>query len=437
MTVIRVGICSLLAFMVLTDGGLPDWSAAIFELGAAVLFVLWSVRALRHRVVDIRRSLLYFPVLSLIALCLAQNVFGVSVYAYATKIELLKWIAYFALAFLAVQSFRTPVQLRSLSIFLLTFGFLVALFAIAEHYTFNGRLYWFLPLPQSSEPFGPFVDRDHFAGFIELTAPFGFAMLLDGKWRGAKTVFVVLLTSVPIAALILCGSRGGIAAFVFAILLLIFMLRRRNARIRQFVVFGSLAALSATLVLWFGAAVTMQRFKTLTASNISRDQRLSLYSGAWRIFLDNPSIGTGLGTLETVFPQYETYYNGRVVDHAHNDYLELLAETGATGGLLGLAFIVLLCRRGIANFNSSEHGAEHAFHAGALAACGALLAHSFVDFNLHVPSNALLFLILGTLASADRDGISVGTCKRPDQIARRKRGPARDYSASRPAAAAR
>ena len=402
MSAIRVGICSLLVFAVLTDGGVPDWSTAVLEIGAAVLFVFWAIVAVRQRQIDLRPNWLYLPVLGLIAFCLVQKFFGLSVYPYATKIELLKWIAYFALAFLGVETFRTPAQSKSLAVFLVSFGFLVALFAIAQHYAFNGKLYWFVPLPQSSEPFGPFVDRDHFAGFIELTAPFGLAMLFNGTWRGERAALVALFTAVPITALVLCGSRGGILGFAFASLFLIFVSQRQNMRIRQLLAFASLIILCGSLVFWLGASATMQRFGTLTVSDLSRDQRVSMDRDTLRIFQDHYTTGTGLGTLETVFPRYETDYTGRVVDHAHNDYLELLAETGAIGGFLGLVFIVLLFRQGFTNLNSRQCQSDHVFYAGALASCSALLVHSFVDFNLHVPANACLFLLLATLASADR-----------------------------------
>ncbi len=402
MSVIRVGICSLLAFAVLTDGGVPDWSTAVLEIGAALLFVLWGFVTVRQRQIDLRPNWLYLPVLGLIVFCVAQTFLGLSAYPYATKIELLKWIAYFALAFLAVEAFRDGAQLKAFSVFLVSLGFFVALFAIAQAYTFNGKLYWFVPLPQSSEPFGPFVDRDHFAGFIEMTAPFGLATLLHRTWRGEKAALVALLTAVPIAALILCGSRGGIVGFAFAVLFLIFISRRRSIEIRQLFAFASLMTVCGAIVFWFGASATMQRFEALTVSDISRDQRVSMDRDTLRIFRDHYPTGTGLGTLETVFPQYETNYTERVVDHAHNDYLELLAETGIIGGLLGLAFILLLFRQGFANLNSHECQPRHAFYAGALAACSALLVHSFVDFNLHVPANACLFLLLATLASAGK-----------------------------------
>src|SRR5260370_8272793 len=80
-------------------------------------------------------------------------------------------------------------------------------------------------------------------------------------------------------------------------------------------------------------------------------------------------------------------------DHGHNDYFELLANTGLIGGVLGLAFVAVLFWFGYANLRSARSPGGRAFYGSALAACAGILLHSFVDFNLHLPSNALLFLI--------------------------------------------
>src|SRR5487761_196910 len=403
MGAIRVGICALLAFAVLAAGGVPAWRTGILEIGAAGLLLLWGAAAIRTRRVEIHGNCLYVLVLALIAFCFAQKLFGLSVYSYATKMELLKWISYFVISFLAVEAFRTTAQLKHLAVFLISLGFVVALFGIVQYLTFNGRLYWFAALPHPSEPFGPFVDRDHFAGFVELTAPLDLAMLLHGPWRGEKTALVGLFTAVPIAALVLSGSRGGIVGLGFAVMVLAFITQCRGVRMRRFFAFASLLILAGASMLWLGANATIQRFEKLTTSNISRDQRLSMDRDTWRVFAGHPWAGTGLGTLETVFSQYESVYDARSVDHAHNDYVELLAETGTIGGILGLAFVALLLRQGITHLRLCEDPFNRAFHAGALAACCALLMHSFVDFNLHVPANALAFLLLAALVSAEMD----------------------------------
>jgi O-antigen ligase len=103
--------------------------------------------------------------------------------------------------------------------------------------------------------------------------------------------------------------------------------------------------------------------------------------------------------LETVFPRYESYYDGRIVDHAHNDYLELLADTGLIGGMCMLGFIALLAWRGLSNLRATHNPVRQFVYAGSLVACTGLLLHSLVDFNLHIPSNALLFLLLAAMAT--------------------------------------
>jgi O-antigen ligase len=105
-----------------------------------------------------------------------------------------------------------------------------------------------------------------------------------------------------------------------------------------------------------------------------------------------------LGTLVVVFPRYEVDYDGKLVDHAHNDYIETLADLGIPGGLLGLGFLVVLFNRGVGALESEQSHFSFAFHAAALTACVGLLFHNLVDFNFQIPSNALIFLIQAGLA---------------------------------------
>ena len=122
--------------------------------------------------------------------------------------------------------------------------------------------------------------------------------------------------------------------------------------------------------------------------------------GAAHIFLDYPIIGCGVGTLVDVFPQYENAYDGKLVDHVHNDYMETLAEAGILGGLCGAAFLWLLYREARKNFQAEQGHFSRALHAGAIAAVGGMLLHSLVDFNLHIPANAILFLLQAALIAS-------------------------------------
>jgi O-antigen ligase len=399
MTSIRVGICGLVAFSVLAHGAVEVWSSTILEIGAATLFLLWGIFSIRRREVEIRWNWLYLPLLGLGGLAVLERLVGLSVDPYATKIELLKAAAYLLLFFLTVESFGTLEQWKSFVWFLVSLGFLVSLLAIVQYFTFNGKLYWFRALPPDVMPFGPFVNPNHFAGFVELVSPLGLAMLLSGAVRRDKLPLLIVLSILPIGALALSASRGGIISFLFEFVMLIFLMRRKGERRRQLVMAGSLALVAGFLALWLGLGWTVERFEHLSQGDISRDRRVSIFRDTWKIVRDHPWTGTGLGTLETVFPRYESYYDGRIVDHAHNDYLELLADTGLIGGASMLGFIALLAWRGLSNLRSTHNPVRQFVYAGSLVACTGLLLHSMVDFNLHIPSNALLFLLLAAMAT--------------------------------------
>jgi hypothetical protein len=111
-----------------------------------------------------------------------------------------------------VESFRTERELKSFAWFLVSLGFIVSLFGIIQYLTFNGKLYWFVVPDQNGGAFGPFVYHNHFAGFVELVAPFGLALIFSGRVPKGQLPALSLFTIVPIAALVLSGSRGGITS---------------------------------------------------------------------------------------------------------------------------------------------------------------------------------------------------------------------------------
>jgi O-antigen ligase len=397
---IRVGICILVAFTVLAHGAVETWSVFILEMGAAVLFLLWGVRASRLERVEIDWNWLYLPMLALGGFALLELLAGRSFYPYATKIELLKAVAYLLVFFLAVESFRTLKQWQSFVWFLIILGSFVSLVAIVQHFTFNGKLYWFRVLPQGVVPFGPFVNHNHFAGFVEMTTPPALALLLTGAVRRDKLLLVILLSVLPIGALALSASRGGILSFLIEFVLLTALVYRKDEARRQLLMAGGLALVAVVLSVWLGLGWTVERFERSTPGDLSRDRRVSIYRDTWRIVGSHPWTGTGLGTLQSVFPRYESYYDGFVVDHAHNDYLELLSETGLIGGLCMLGFVGLLVWRGLSNLRRANNPTSRSLYSGALVGCIGLLIHGMVDFNLHIPSNALLFLVLAAIATS-------------------------------------
>src|SRR5208283_2117003 len=165
------------------------------------------------------------------------------------------------------------------------------------------------------------------AGFVELTAPLGLALLFFRSWRREQLTLLLLFTIVPIGALILSASRGGIIGLVLEVSLLALLSRAHRIGRKQLLGATAIALVAGSFVVWLGVSKAIQRFEQLTHEGISRELRVSMYQDTGRIIFDHPWLGTGLGTLVAVYPRYASFYNGLTMDHAHNDYLELLADT--------------------------------------------------------------------------------------------------------------
>jgi len=381
-------------------GAVEIWSESILEAGAALLFLWWAVLICRDREIETHWGPVYWPLLAFLGIATLQLVFGATAYPFLTGVALLKISACSLLFFLTGQAFRNPRDLRFLAWFLMCFAFGVAVFGIAQNFTSHYVLYWYRPLTNGGNPFGPYVNRNDFAGLMELLAPIGLSLVLFRGVRTEQMPFVGMLTVVPIIALLLTGSRGGIVSFVFEVGVLALIVYVARSKKSQIVPFAIVVLVALLAMGWLGANRVLDRFSSYRADELTANRRITMLKGTWHVFLDHPLIGCGLGTLVTVYPRYEPYYDGKIVDHAHNDYVEALAETGIAGGICGLAFLLLWLREARMRLVREQTFFSKAIHAAGVTACTGMAVHSFVDFNLHIPANGLVFLVVVALSAA-------------------------------------
>jgi O-antigen ligase len=399
MKFLRFGICALIAFGILSHGAVEEWARAILETGAALLFLGWAIRAYVSRQEEIVIPALILPLLGFALFVLGQLIFHISVSPFHTRTELQLLLAYSIIIFLMTQAFRTIPDWRTLIWFLMSFGFAVAIFGILQQFTFNGKLYWFREMRFGGIPFGPYVNRNHFAGFAEMVIPVSLVPLLMGRVRRERWLIVTLFALLPIGALFLSASRGGIISFGAELVTIgiTVALRRTGGK---HILAGALVLLAAfVFVSWLGVRQILDRFASMQSLEVTVGKRGSMRQDTWAIFRDHRVSGTGLGTLQIVFPAYETLYDGKIVNHSHNDYVEALAETGIIGGLLCGSFLGLLFFISLKRLLQTDKAFVAALHLSGLAACTGFLVHSLVDFNLHIPGNALLFFVMACLAS--------------------------------------
>ncbi len=400
MRLLRFGICALVVFAVAAHGGVEDWARAVLETGAGLLFLAWALWIYFTHQEQIVFSPLVPPLAALLLIVCGQLFFHGTASSYGTRIELLLLVSDLILLFLAVQAFRTLQDWRGFVWFGMVFGFFISIFGILQQLTFNGKLYWFRKMHYGGIPFGPYANRNHFAGFAELVLPLALVPLVLGRVRRERWPVVSLFVVVGIGALFLSASRGGIVSFgvELAVLALAMILRRTIGK--QLLAGAVVLVLAVVMVSWLGVGQVLQRFSSFQTLEATAGKRASMRRDTWQVFLNHSLTGTGLGTLQIVYPPYESLYDGKIVNHAHNDYLEALAETGVLGGLCCAWFLAVLFGESLRRVRQLSDSFAGTLQLSGLVACTGFLVHSLVDFNLHIPSNALLFFLMAHLATA-------------------------------------
>jgi O-antigen ligase len=321
---------------------------------------------------------------------------AVSIYPFATEMELSRLTIYFMIFLMAAFGPRTHEQIHSALRVLAIFGFVLALFAVTQKATWNGKLYWIRELGNRGNPFGPFVNRNHFAGWMCMVAPlsFGIGFMSRSMSRRIRYIFFAVVMAITTFFSL---SRGGIVSFlVGTIILAVFIVSDSSSRKRLVPIFSFVVALFIYLI-YLGLSPVVQRF---TQSGISSHERLLVWSASLTAFADFPVFGTGLGTFQHVFPIYKPDGIEMFYQHAHNDYIEILLEFGIIGVLLVTLFLGFA---GKYILTIRWRGREKYLKAAFVASLVSMGVFSLFDFNLHVPSNAILLsFILGLAVAMSR-----------------------------------
>ncbi len=299
-------------------------------------------------------------------------------------------------------------------------GFALSVYAILARARFGALLYGRFAVPTTA-PFGPFVSKNHFAGWSELAALLAAGLALGladaarrrgGDWttdRRAGGVVMALVATLAMALALLASlSRGGALALAAGGLCLL-ALRLLRARGRG----GALAATLASALVLGGILVVMvppeahDRMRSLSGASF----RLDTWKDTLRLASASPALGHGMGAFHDAYPRVKRGHGILRVEHSENDYLETLAETGLLGLGLALAGAGLLLARA-ARGGAGAEPVLRGIGQGAVAALAALAVHSCVDFNLRIPSNASLAALTAALAAAAA-GTRPGTLSRP------------------------
>jgi O-antigen ligase len=328
----------------------------------------------------------------------------------AAKLAML--IGYF---FIASTFISTVRRAQAAATVLLVTGFVVSVIGIINSLAPESALLW--KFPPESLSFGPFVNRAHFSGFAEMTLPLGLAMVFSGSAERDRWLLFLFMTLVIGCAVFMSASRAGMGIVLLEVIGLPLLAIRQRSWVtggrtlaglrpaaRMALVGLLLACAIGGSVAWVGSESTLkrisQRFFDVQQLMTSGQQPVAVRPEIWRATVkmidDNPILGVGLGAFAVAYPRYDRWNGLSLTAEAHNDYLQVLSDTGVVGALIGIVFLVTLVRVmrcALRGQSASERGIA----LGASVGCAALLAHSLVDFNLQITANALVFLTLVAL----------------------------------------
>lgn len=387
---------AILFFSVLAFGATQDWSLFVLRVAAIALLLLWALTKLSDQKAVLTRPPLSIPIVIVFIVIGIQLSFSTTAYRYATVSELLQYVAYVAIYFVVCDSWKKEVDREHILRLFAFFGFAVALFAIIQGLTSKGELYWAITPHFGGSVYGPYVNRNHYSGLMELLAPVPLALAAVRGQSLEKRALLIFAGIVMGVSVFSSQSRAGMASFVLeTVILCLFLLRiRRSIRTGAAFAFG--AILFAAFILIFGAGELFQRF-----SELSDQARLAIFKDSLKMIRQHPLLGWGLGTFPTIYPHFRSFYTDNFVNQAHNDVIQFVVETGLIGAAAGVWFIVSLYRKALYTLDRWTGSVGDASVLAAIVGCTGLLFHSFFDFNLHIPANAVAFIMFCALATMD------------------------------------
>jgi O-antigen ligase len=424
-TVIFYGLVAMLLLAPIPYGSVEPWAQAMLECVVFALAFLWCVHAAFSGSWFSGELRLFLPLLATIALAVLQslswsrtNIAGVpvdnvlSADPYESWIFALRLLALTVAGLLAVRFTTNPRRLKILANTIILCASLSAIFGIVR-LTTQHRDGFLLASLRPADGFAQFINKNHFAFLAEPAIGLLVALILLQRGAGQRKLFYLSALILLWSALVLSRSRGGLVAvsvqMIVGALFFIYLKWRTpgTSRSRRTSAIGLAAATIVAIVitvagttLWLGGDQLSTGVET-AASEISAKGD-SHHEGArrrdiWRATLlmarAHPIAGAGLGAYWAEIPLYHDASGVLTPQQAHSEYLELLASGGLIGvGLLAWFMVALLQRiqRALEIFT----GAQRVLAIGATVGIVGVAVHSLVDFGLHMPANALVFVML-------------------------------------------
>lgn len=334
-----------------------------------------------------------------------------------TTLALCLLVSFGLLMFGAVRQL-TSRAVESIARGIAVLGALVALEGVVQRAISTETIYGFWrPHTPGVQTFGPFVNRNHFAGWmlmaLPLTIGYLFAIVERNHvatrswrqrvvWLGSPAASHALLVGSAIIvmalALVLTLSRSGIGCFLVALIVWVLATGRRS----DATISGRAAAITYLLAIgvvsatWIGTSTIATRFAGL-GSGANDVSRILAWGDAVRVVKAFPLTGTGVNAYDAAILSYDSHTTEKFFGQVHNDYLQLAAEGGLLVGVPAVATVLAFAGAVRRRFTRDDVRSRW-LRLGAVTGLVAVALQELVDFSLQIPGNAVLFTILAAIA---------------------------------------
>lgn len=402
--IIFYGVFGLLLSGPLVFGAVDNWAIFLLELGTVVLFVLWVARQWISSDLKLTQNPLFVPMLAFAGLIALQWAGGRSAYRELTRAAALLYCAQGMLCFLSAQCLTRASQAKKLALIFSVYGSAVAFLALLQGIAPNGKIYWMREAQAGGWIYGPYVNHNHYAGLMEMLVPIPLVFCFSRYAYGTRKTLAAAASALMASTVFLSGSRGGMLALMLEILVFAVIVIAREKSLKAAFTIGTILLLLTGFLTWAGGGEVTKRLASIhneTRTELAGGVRLSITQDGLRMWLKRPILGWGLGTFPVIYPGFRSFYTDFFVNAAHNDYLQLLVETGALGFSIMLWFLVVLFRSSRKKLRDCGSSINGTVTLGAALGCVGILLHSFLDFNLQIPANAALFYVLCVIAASE------------------------------------
>ncbi|HUU41903.1 MAG TPA: O-antigen ligase family protein [Desulfatiglandales bacterium] len=332
--------------------------------------------------------------------------------------RILELLAYFLLGFLVVKTVTKRYQIMRIYSVVIAMGIFQALYGMFELYNKSPNILFYKKIYNLESVTGTFVNRNHLSGYLEMVIPLAIGLVIaridlfalksltwrerllrlseKGLSRNLLVSFGVVLMAI---AIIFSQSRSGVFILIFTFILFFGLtaiyFEIYNFHIKWIKKFLSISFFVIIFIsLYIGIDATLERF---SLDRLLHEGRPTYWANTLRTFSNFPFFGTGLGTFGALYPPIDGGAGPMSVVHAHNDYLEYLAELGVIGFSLLLGGILFMIVRSFSVWRTRRHPEVKGLTLGGIISLICILIHSLTDFNLHIPANMVLFSVVLSL----------------------------------------